>query len=80
MSESDLPLPEPIVCTLSQAELATRRTELLPGLLSKADSQETIPGGFRWGFRETNGLLIELVVSHRCRAALLQVLALPSHV
>ena len=61
MSESNLPLPEPIVCTLSETELATRRSELLPGLLSRADSQETIPGGFRWGFRETNGLLNELV-------------------
>ena len=59
-SEGDLPLPGPIVCTLSTAELAARRTELLPGLLSKADSQETIPGGFRWGFRETYGLLNEL--------------------
>ena len=60
MSESDLPLPEAIACTLTDAELAARRAELLPGLLSKADSQEPIPGGFRWGFRKISGLLNQL--------------------
>ena len=60
MSESDLPAPLPIACTLSQAELATRRHELLPALLGRANSQETIPGGFRWSFTETRGLLNDI--------------------
>jgi len=57
MSESDWHAPEAVACTLTQIELMTRRAELLPGLLSKAGTQETIPGGFRWSFSETNGLL-----------------------
>ena len=52
MSESDLLPSQPI----------THRTELLPGLLSKADRQATIPEGFRRSFRETDGLL-HLIVS-----------------
>ena len=57
MSESDWHAPQTIACTLTQSELVTRRAELLPGLLSKASTQETIPGGFRWSFGETKGLL-----------------------
>src|SRR5688500_4336368 len=57
MSESDWHLPHTIACTLTPIELASRRTELLPGLLSQADTQEMIPGGFRWSFSETQGLL-----------------------
>ena len=60
MGERDLPSPQPIACTLTQAELATRRNNLLPGLLSRADLTETIPGGFRWSFSETNGLLNDI--------------------
>jgi len=51
MSESDLLPSQPI----------THRTELLPGLLSKADAQATIPEGFRWSFSETDGLLHHIV-------------------
>ena len=47
----------PIACILTDAELATRRSELLPGLLSKSHSKEAIPGGFRWSFSESMGLL-----------------------
>ena len=36
MSESDLHPSQPIACTLNPIELATHRTELLAGLLSKA--------------------------------------------
>ena len=61
MSESDLHPSQPIACTLTPIELATRRTELLPGLLSKANTQETIPEGFRWSFSETDGLLHNVV-------------------
>ena len=68
MSESPAPLP--IACTLSQAELATRRNELLPALLRRANSQETIPGGCRWSFTETKGLLNDIAsiieVERRC--------------
>src|SRR5512134_274661 len=61
MSESDLHTSQPIACSLTRAELASRRKELLPGLLSSADSQEAIPGGFRWSFSETDGLLKKVV-------------------
>jgi hypothetical protein len=61
MSESDLHPSQPIACTLNPIELATHRTELLPGLLSKADTQATIPEGFRWSFSETDGLLHHIV-------------------
>lgn len=57
MSERQWAAPGTIACTLTQAELATRRNELLPGLLSRAASQETIPGDCRWTFSETQGLL-----------------------
>ena len=70
MSESNLPAPLPIACALTQAELTTRRNELLPGLLSRANSQEAIPGGLRWSFSETKGLLKDVVsvveVERRC--------------
>ena len=42
MTESDLHPSQPIACTLAPLELATRRTELLSGLLSKANTQEPI--------------------------------------
>ena len=60
MTESNSPAARTLACTLTQAQLATRRNELRPGLLSRADSQETIPGGFRWSFIETQGLLNEV--------------------
>jgi len=56
MSERQWAAPGTIACTLTQAELATRATSSCPGL-SRAVSQETIPGGFRWTFSETQGLL-----------------------
>ena len=50
MSESDLHPSQPIACTLTPIELATHRTELLPGLLSKADNKarsRKVSGGFQ---------------------------------
>ena len=61
MSEDDFHTSQPIACSLTQAELASRRNELLPGLLGSTDSQEAIPGGFRWRFSETDGLLNQVV-------------------
>jgi len=61
MSESDFHMSQPIACSLTQAEFSSRRNELLPGLLGIADSQEAIPGGFRWGFSKTDGLLNQVV-------------------
>jgi len=61
MSESDLHQSPPIACTLTPIELANRRNDLLPGFLSRADIQETIPEGFRWSFSETDGLLHNVV-------------------
>lgn len=60
----------PIACTLSQAELATRRDGLLPGLLAKTRAREPIPGGFRWRFDFQHDLLKEIAAvidaEHRC--------------
>ena len=61
MSEGDLTSSIAIACTLSEGELASRRNELLPGILGRADSQDIIPGGFRWRFIETSGLLNKVV-------------------
>src|SRR5262245_50419751 len=56
MSQASLP----IACNLTQGELTSRRDGLLPGLLSKAHSRETIPGGFRWSFSDSGGLVKEV--------------------
>jgi hypothetical protein len=69
MSESNLPVAPIIACTLTQTELATRRNELLPGFLSRADSRETIDGGFRWSFIDATGLLNDVasvIEAERC--------------
>lgn len=37
----------PVVCTLTPATIATRKTALLPGLVGRADSQEVTAAGIR---------------------------------
>jgi len=60
----------PIACTLTAAELAARRDGLLPGLLSRADVSEPVPGGFRWRFDRPDDLLKEVAavidIERRC--------------
>jgi hypothetical protein len=46
MTMSDLP----IVCTLTPETLATRRAELLPGLVRQAELVEDLSDGFRLRF------------------------------
>jgi hypothetical protein len=60
----------PIACTLTPGVFAAMRDGLLPGLLSKARAQEPIPGGIRWRFNPSAGLLNEAAAvidaEHRC--------------
>jgi hypothetical protein len=60
----------PIACTLTAAELAARRAGLLPGLLSRADGIESVPGGYRWRFDRPDDVLNEAAavidVERRC--------------
>lgn len=61
MSESDSSMSLPVACTLTAAELAARRNRLLPALLTRADGQEPVPGGFRWRFCPASDLLKQAV-------------------
>lgn len=60
----------PIACDLGPAELATRRDQLLSGLLARAGAREPIAGGFRWRFEPADGLVQEIAAivdaEHRC--------------
>jgi hypothetical protein len=47
----------PIACTLTPEAIRTRRAGLLPGLLSRIESCETLPGGYRLRFAATADLL-----------------------
>ena len=40
----------PIACALAPSDLAARRADLLPGLLSRAKSIDQIPGGYELQF------------------------------
>ena len=50
----------PIACSLTLDELVAMRDGLLPGLLAKANAQESIPGGFRWRFEPTLDMAKEI--------------------
>jgi len=54
------PPDEPLACTLSPEELASRRDELLPGLVRRAVAREDLENGMRLRFESTDGLLAEL--------------------
>ena len=60
----------PIACTLTEAELAAMKSGLLPGLLARAVSKESIPGGFRWRFEPHPDLVRDAAAvidaEHRC--------------
>jgi hypothetical protein len=47
----------PVACTLTPVELARMRQGLLPGLLARARTRESIRGGFRWRFDSEPGLV-----------------------
>lgn len=51
---------QPLACTLSPEQLASRRKDLLPGLFAKADKVDDLPNGFRLHFAYRTGLLAEL--------------------
>jgi hypothetical protein len=40
----------PIACTLTPADLRTRRDQLLPGLLEQAEARAELPNGCRYRF------------------------------
>lgn len=50
----------PIACTLDPGELARRGDGLLPGLVARADSRETLPDGMRWRFAPSSEILAAL--------------------
>jgi hypothetical protein len=47
----------PLACTLTPETMRTRRAGLLPGLLERADSRETLPEGYRVRFAATDDIL-----------------------
>jgi hypothetical protein len=61
LRQPEAPQPLAIACTLTPAELASRRDGLLPGLLIRARERCAVPGGFRWRFEPATGLLAEAV-------------------
>ena len=46
-NESDSIVDLPVVCTLTQATIATRKAALLPGLIGRAESREETATGMR---------------------------------
>lgn len=50
----------PIVCDLTPAELQSRATSLLPGLVQRATQRVPTNNGYRWTFAPATGLLEEL--------------------
>ena len=60
----------PIACSLTLDELVAMRDSLLPGLLARANAQESIPGGFRWRFDPmldmANEIGAVIDAEHRC--------------
>ena len=50
----------PIVCTLTPEQLASARSGLIPGLISRAASVSDLDNGLRVTFASTPGLLAEL--------------------
>jgi hypothetical protein len=49
-----------IACALDPAELVWRRDTLLPGVVARAESSESLPTGARWRFHPSNELLVAL--------------------
>jgi hypothetical protein len=50
----------PLVCTLTPETVQTRRAGLLPGLLTRSDSWETLSDGYRLMFVATGDTLIAI--------------------
>jgi hypothetical protein len=50
----------PIVCTLTDAKLARRKSELLTGVLREARSIELLTDGYRWRFPTSPEILSRL--------------------
>ena len=52
---------QPIACTLTPGELTSRREQLLPGLMERAEEVTEIEEGLRMRFESRPSLLAELV-------------------
>lgn len=50
----------PIVCQLSDAELAAWGADLLPGLVQRATTRVGATNGYRWIFAPSEGLLAHI--------------------
>jgi hypothetical protein len=62
----------PIVCTLTPETVATRKAELLPGLLRRAETTEPTADGYRLRFAPSGEMLQAIVAAidaerHCCR-------------
>jgi hypothetical protein len=53
----------PIVCTLSPNELRQRTSELLPGLIARADERIDLADGYRWQFTASPGILTAIAAA-----------------
>jgi hypothetical protein len=51
----------PIVCTLTSGELAGRKDDLLPGLLTRAQEHVALDHGYRFRFSSSSERLAEIV-------------------
>jgi hypothetical protein len=60
-SDMDENEDQSIACTLTPGELASRREQLLPGLMERAEEVTDIEDGLRMRFESRPGLLAELV-------------------
>jgi hypothetical protein len=70
----------PIVCTLSPETVATRKANLLPGLVQKAQSREVLADGFRFQFAaETWPALMQTIDAERrcCRFLRFEIIVEP---
>jgi len=57
MAESEHP---PIACTLTPGELNSRRAQLIPGLIERAEQVSDLENGLRLRFASSPGLLADL--------------------
>ena len=60
MSDEKSPVEPPVACTLTAAQLAEKRTTLIPGLLQRAVEVSELPNGIRLRFETQPGLIEDL--------------------
>jgi hypothetical protein len=76
-------MTEPIACTLLPADLNARRTQLLPGLVARAETRDPLADGWRFTFdadSETLQTIARVIDAERqcCRFLRFQLTVEPS--